>query len=49
MDVRDQETAELLRQLLEEVRALRGDAAQLTALLAEMLRKLDSIDRSQYG
>ena len=49
MDVRDHETAELLRLLLEEIRALRGDTAQLTALLESMLQKLDSIERSQYG
>jgi hypothetical protein len=49
VDVRDHDTAELLRQLLDEVRALRGDAARLGELLEAMLAKLDSIDRSQYN
>jgi hypothetical protein len=49
VDVRDQEVAELLREMLAEVRALREEAARQTAVLEEMLRKLDSLDRSQYG
>ena len=46
MDVRDQDAADLLRALIEEVRLLRE---QTTALLEAMLWKLDSIDRSQHG
>jgi hypothetical protein len=46
MDVGDQETAELLRALLEELGAMREETR---ALLEEMLRKLDSIDRSQHS
>ena len=49
MDVRDADAAELLRALLEELRALREEAARQRALLEEMLRKLDSLERSQYG
>jgi hypothetical protein len=46
MDVRDQDAAELLRALVDEVRLLRE---QTTALLEAILQKLDSIERSQYG
>jgi hypothetical protein len=46
MDVRDQETAELLRALIEEVRTLRE---QTTALLDAILRKLDDLERTQYS
>ena len=46
MDVRDQETAELLRALIEEMRTLRE---QTTALLDAILRKLDDLERTQYG
>lgn len=46
MDVRDQETAELLRMLVEEVRLLRE---QTTALLEAVLRKLEDIERTQYS
>ena len=46
MDVRDQDAAELLRALIDEVRLLRE---QTTALLESILQKLDSIERSQYG
>lgn len=46
VDVRDQETAELLRALIEEVRTLRE---QTTALLEAILRKLDDIERTQYS
>jgi hypothetical protein len=49
MDVRDQEAAELLRMLLEELRALREETARQTALLETMLRKLDGIERTQYS
>jgi hypothetical protein len=45
-DVRDQDAAELLRQLIEEVRSMRE---QTTALLEAVLAKLESIERSQYG
>jgi hypothetical protein len=43
MDVRDQDAAELLRALIDEVRLLRE---QTTALLEAILQKLDSIERS---
>ena len=46
VDVRDQETAELLRALIEEVRTLRE---QTTALLEAILRKLDALERTQYS
>jgi len=46
MDVRDQDAADLLRELIEEVRLLRE---QTTTLLEAMLRKLDSIERTQYS
>jgi hypothetical protein len=46
MDVRDQETAELLRALIDEVRTLRE---QTTALLDAILRKLDDLERTQYS
>jgi len=43
MDVRDQDAAELLRLLLEELRALREQALRQTELLERILRKLDSV------
>ena len=46
MDVRDQDAAELLRALVDEVRLLRE---QTTALLEAILQKLDSIERTQYS
>ena len=46
MDVRDQDVAELLRVLIEEVRLLRE---QTTTLLEAILQKLDSIERTQYS
>ena len=46
MDVRDQDTRELLRLLIEEVRLLRE---QTTTLLDAILKKLESLERSQYG
>jgi hypothetical protein len=46
VDVHDQETSELVRGLLEEVRLLRE---QTTALLEAILRKLDEIERTQYS
>jgi hypothetical protein len=46
MDVRDQDAAELLRALVDEVRLLRE---QTTTLLEAILRKLDSIERTQYS
>jgi hypothetical protein len=49
MDVRDQDVAELLRALLDELRALREETARHTALLEEMLRRLEAIERSQFG
>ena len=49
MAVRDAEAGELLELLLEELRALREETARQTSLLEEMLRKLDSIDRSQHS
>jgi hypothetical protein len=46
MDVRDQEAAELLRALVDEVRLLRE---QTSALLEAILAKLDAIERTQYS
>jgi hypothetical protein len=46
MDVRDEDVAELLRTLIDEVRLLRE---QTTALLEAILAKLDSIERTQYS
>jgi hypothetical protein len=46
MDVRDQDAAELLRLLVDEVRLLRE---QTTTLLEAILAKLDSIERTQYS
>jgi hypothetical protein len=49
MDVRDQDAAELLRALLDELRILREESARQTTLLEEMLRRLEAIERSQFG
>ena len=49
MDVRDQDAALFLKAMLEELRALREEAARQTALLEAMLRKLDAIERTQYS
>lgn len=49
MDVRDQDAAELLQRILEELRLLREEAARQAALLEAMLRKLDGIERSQFN
>ena len=49
MDVQDQTAHELLERLLEELRALREEAARGTRLLEEILAKLDSIERTQYS
>jgi len=49
MDVRDQDAAELLRALLDELRALREETARQSALLEEVLRKLGEIERTQYS
>jgi hypothetical protein len=46
MDVRDQDVAEILRVLVDEVRLLRE---QTTTLLEAILAKLDSIERTQYS
>jgi hypothetical protein len=46
VDVRDQETAELLRALIDEVRMQRE---QTSALLEAILRKLDDVERTQYS
>jgi len=46
MDVRDQDAADLLRELIEEVRLVREHT---TALLEAILKKLDSIERTQYS
>jgi hypothetical protein len=46
MDVHDKESAEILRALVEEVRLLRE---QTTSLLEAILRRLDSLERSQYS
>jgi len=49
MDVRDQDAAELLQRILEELRALRVEAARQSGLLDATLRKLDGIERSQFS
>jgi hypothetical protein len=49
MDIQDQTAHELLERLLEELRALREESARGTRLLEEILAKLDSIERTQYG
>jgi hypothetical protein len=49
MDVRDQDAAELLRTLLDELRALREETVRQSALLEEMLRKLADLERAQYS
>jgi hypothetical protein len=49
VDTRDAEVAALLERLLDELRALREEAARQNALLEAILAKLDSIDRSQYS
>jgi hypothetical protein len=49
MDVRDQDAAQLLQAILEELRALREESARQTALLEAMLEKIGSIERSQYS
>lgn len=49
MDVRDQDAAELLQRILEELRALREEAALQTAQLEAILRRLDGIERTQYS
>jgi hypothetical protein len=49
MDVRDAEARELLERVLEELRALRKEAARQSALLEAILQKLDSIERTQYS
>jgi hypothetical protein len=49
MDVRDQDAAELLRAVLDELRALREETARQSALLEEMLRKLADLERTQYS
>ena len=49
MDVRDQELADLVRQLLDEVRAMRTENERIARLLEQMLEKLSSLERSQYG
>ena len=46
MDVHDQEAAQLLQTLIEEMRLLREQTA---ALLEAILRKLDDIERTQYS
>ena len=43
------ETVELLERLLEELRALREEAARQTALLEAVLAKLGEIERTQYS
>ncbi len=46
MDVRDQDAAQLLQAILEELRVLRDEAARQTELLEAMLRKLGDIERT---
>ena len=43
------ETVELLERVLEELRALREEAARQTALLEAVLAKLGEIERTQYS
>jgi hypothetical protein len=43
------ETIALLERLLEELRALREEAARQTALLEAVLAKLVEIERTQYS
>lgn len=47
MDVRDQDAAELLRALLDELRALREETVRQSALLEEVVRKLADLERTQ--
>jgi hypothetical protein len=47
MDVRDQDAAELLSALLDELRALQEETVRQSALLEEVVRKLAEIERSQ--
>jgi len=47
VDVRDQDAAQLLQAILEELRALREESARQTILLEAMLRKLDGIERTR--
>ncbi|CAN5124024.1 MAG: hypothetical protein H0U82_00885 [Actinobacteria bacterium] len=49
MDVRDQDVAEILRELLEELRAIRQEMARHTNLLEATLAKLGDIERTQYS
>jgi hypothetical protein len=49
MDVRDQDAAQLLQAILEELRGLREESARQSALLEAMLQKIGSIERSQYS
>ena len=49
VNVSDVDTHELLERLLEELRALRDEAARQTALIDAVLRRLESIERTQYG
>jgi hypothetical protein len=49
MDVRDAEARELIERILEELHALREEAARQSALLDAILQKLDSIERTQYS
>jgi hypothetical protein len=49
MDVRDQDAAELLRALLEELRALREESLRQSALLEEVVRRLAALERTQYS
>jgi hypothetical protein len=49
VDTRNAEVAALLERILDELRALRDDAARQTALLEAILAKLDAIERTQYS
>ena len=49
LDRRDADVAALLERILEELRALRDEAARQNALLEAILAKLDSIERTQYS
>ena len=49
MDARDTEAAALLAELLVEVRALRVEVVRQTEVLEAVLRRLESLERTQYS
>jgi hypothetical protein len=48
VDTRDAEVAALLERMLDELRALREEAARQNELLEAILAKLDQIRRTEY-